>query len=391
MEHVYLVKNISPWMIDELIVFAKSTRFKLVLIREPGTFYTKKLDDLRSNGIDVIVSPLTRPIKFRKLLFCVKFVLVNCSCFFSRYSFVVGVKSIWWFLKLDDSIFNKPSSIHAQFATQSSILALILKSYYGKAVIKYFFTFHAYDIFFNNRWFVKLVNNSEKCFSISRYNIQYVSNKYKGLNYSKIELCRLGTFQNSLKTPVKLKSENFKVGFIGWFVDKKGISYLIEAMKEVTLKNHNIKLIIAGDGPLKSKIEASIEENNLSETINYVGRLDFHEKDSFFRNLDALALPSISLPNDMEGIPVVLMEAISYGLPLIATNISGIPEICIHRYNGLLVPERNASALAEAIISLYNDTLSQQRYSDNSMAMFNDYNIQTNSVQKLRELDWMKT
>ena len=138
MQQVYLVKNISPWMIDELIVFAQKTSFKLILIRKPGEFYAKKLEELKSYGIDVIVCSFKQPVSLKKILFCLKFSLSNFQCFLSGYSFVISAKSIWWFLRLDDSIFKKPVSIHAQFATQSSILALILKHYHGNNDIKYF-------------------------------------------------------------------------------------------------------------------------------------------------------------------------------------------------------------------------------------------------------------
>ena len=67
----------------------------------------------------------------------------------------------------------------------------MLKKYYNRNV-EYSFTFHAHDIYFNNRWFTTLVNNSQNAFSISDYNLKYVNDKYKNINPGKLKLARLG-------------------------------------------------------------------------------------------------------------------------------------------------------------------------------------------------------
>lgn len=388
-ERVYLIKTPCAWMIDELIVFSQHVKFKVLFLRDPDAFYKDRINQLKANGIEVISCPFTSGVSSKKIFFCLRFIIQHLTSFFSRYSFVVGVKSIWWFLKLDDTYFNKPVSIHAQFATQPALIALLLSKYHRKTPIDYFFTFHAYDIFFQNKWFTKLVNNSKKCFSISDYNIKYVFQKYKGLDASKIEISRLGAFANETVHKPRIKSNIFRLGFISWFVEKKGIRYLLEAMKNLAAQNKSIELMIAGDGPLRSEIEEYIIATNLTESIHYIGKLNFDEKESFFSHIDALVLPAITLHHDQDGIPVVLMEAISYGLPIISTNISGIPEICINNYNGFLVPERNTEALTEAILSLYNNRLLVKKFSENSLELFKDYQIERNSLNKLKMLAWI--
>src|SRR6187397_1258859 len=119
MQRIYLIKNPAAWMIDELAVFAKKVPFKVIFIRKPNDFYTKKLEELKGYGVEIHYLPGRLHLSFGKLFFCLKFCLTNVSCFFSRYSFVIAVKSLWWFLKFDDSHFDKPVNIHAQFATQT--------------------------------------------------------------------------------------------------------------------------------------------------------------------------------------------------------------------------------------------------------------------------------
>ena len=389
MERVYLIKNPNTWMLDELIVFSQHVQFKVIFLRQPGAFYEDRLTQLRQNGIDIVVCPFSKAPNISKLLFCLRFSIRNLACFLSWYSFIVGIKSLWWFCLLEDQYFKKPVSIHAQFATQPALVSLLLSKYHSSSKIDYFFTFHAYDIFFYNRWFVKLVNNSRMCFSISEYNLNYVQEKYKGLDRSKLELSRLGAFASSQHHQAKASSEEFRIGFISWFVEKKGIQYLLEAMKIIAARNRNIKLVIAGDGPLRSSIEAYIASNNLGNSITYIGKLNEHEKASFFTSIDALVLPAVTLRNDKDGIPVVLMEAISFGLPIISTNISGIPEICINNYNGFLIPEKNVNALVNAITTLSSDRKTAHRYSENSYQLYSKYNLDTNSYSKLKKLEWI--
>jgi len=150
-------------------------------------------------------------------------------------------------------------------------------------------------------------------------------------------------------------------------VEKKGIFYLLEAIK--LLKNYNIELILAGDGPLKQKITQFIDKEKLTDIVTYIGKLKDCEKENFFKSLDVFVLPAITVSNDMDGIPVVLMEAISYGLPIISTNVSGIPEICKNNYNGFLIQEKNVNAIVNAITKLYNDKTLIKQFSINSLEL----------------------
>lgn len=100
-------------------------------------------------------------------------------------------------------------------------------------------------------------------------------------------------------------------------------------------------------------------------------------------------MSSIALKNDLDGIPVVLMEAISYGLPIISTNISGIPEICINNYNGLLINEKSVNDIIQAIVFLYKEKATWLYYSSNSLLLNWKYDIVFNSQTKVKKLSWL--
>jgi len=385
----YIIKSLAPWMIDELLAFSKNNTFDIIFLREQEIFYKDAIEKLKSRNIKIYVRPYSNKDFFKKIVTVLLFLSSHLFKFKFNYNGVIGLKSIRWFLLLDTSIFSKSSNIHAQFATQAALISLLIKEYVNGDP-KFSFTFHAHDIYFKNSWFSLLVNKSHKSFSISDYNIKYVNKHY--LFSDKIALARLGVFRKNIKKKELTNKSNpsiFTLGLMSRFVEKKGISYLMKAMLRLENEGyHFIKLILAGDGPLNDEIQDFIEINNLSETIKCLGRVKGDEKENFYNSIDAFILPSISIKNDQDGIPVVLMEAVAYGLPLISTNVSGIPEICINEYNGFLIEEKSVEAIFESIIKLNENTLKRKKFSENSILMSDNYDIQLNSKKKLLELEW---
>ncbi|RLD86030.1 MAG: hypothetical protein DRJ07_01760 [Bacteroidetes bacterium] len=383
----YIVKSLAPWMMDELIAFSGLTEFDLILLRKPDEFYKENLKQLELNGVNIYINPFSYMFFVKKLIIILKFAIGNILKFDFNYNAVIGLKSMFWFLKLDLNHFSKESNIHAQFATQSAVISLLVKKFYSDKPYMSF-TFHAYDIYGSNNWFKLLVENCHKAYSISNFNIDYVHKKY--INSDKIVLSRLGVFRNEIKKNRVKSTAVFTIGLMSWFIEKKGINYLLEAIKILKGKGfENIKLRLAGDGPLKEKYLQYIKDNNLNTLVDYIGKIKGKEKDDFYNSLDAFILPSVKLKNDQDGIPVVLMEAIAYSLPIISTNISGISEICINDFNGHLISERNVDDLVDAIIYFYRNMDKRKEYGKNSLTVSNEYDIILNSKIKVKTLGWM--
>jgi colanic acid/amylovoran biosynthesis glycosyltransferase len=140
---------------------------------------------------------------------------------------------------------------------------------------------------------------------------------------------------------------------VGRLVEKKGIEYSIRAVAKILKKFPNIEYNIAGDGPLKSKLEALIEELAVGDNIKLLGWQQQEEIAGLMQKADILLAPSVtSKEGDQEGIPVTLMEALAKGLLVLSTRHSGIPELVQDRKSGFLVPERNVDALAQKLESL---------------------------------------
>ncbi len=135
-------------------------------------------------------------------------------------------------------------------------------------------------------------------------------------------------------------------------VEKKGIAYVVEALGELK-RSHpalDFRYHIVGDGPLRAELTELVQRHDLDEEVIFEGWMTRDEVGAVMQRAHLFVVPSVTAANgDMEGLPVVLMEAMAQGLPVIASRHSGIPEIVAHEHSGLLVEERDAAGLAAAL------------------------------------------
>lgn len=136
--------------------------------------------------------------------------------------------------------------------------------------------------------------------------------------------------------------------FVGRLAAVKGVPVLFEAMALALNSRPDLRLTLIGDGPERAALEA--EAMPLGDAVRFVGYQSQDAVALALKHTDALVLPSFA-----EGVPVVLMEAMAAGLPVIATRIAGIPELVQDGISGLLVPPGDADALAAAIVAALAD------------------------------------
>jgi colanic acid/amylovoran biosynthesis glycosyltransferase len=134
---------------------------------------------------------------------------------------------------------------------------------------------------------------------------------------------------------------------VGRFVEKKGVAYGIQAVASLLHKYPQVEYRIVGDGPLRPDLSRLIQDASASEQIKILGWRTQEDIVKLMQEAHIFLAPSItSSTGDQEGIPVVLMEAMARGLPVVSTWHSGIPELVQDGVSGLLAPERNSDALA---------------------------------------------
>lgn len=151
-----------------------------------------------------------------------------------------------------------------------------------------------------------------------------------------------------LRNEFGLTKDDFVIGFVGRLSVQKGVQYALEAFKSVYKKHPNVRLLICGDGELRTDVEKFISENKLESKIHLAGfRNDIP---NIMKTIDVLLTPSL-----WEGFGIVLIEAMASGKPCVATNTSSIPEIVEDGVSGFLVPSKDSQSIAEALIKMISD------------------------------------
>ena len=156
---------------------------------------------------------------------------------------------------------------------------------------------------------------------------------------------------------------------------EKGLEFLIEAAKDIINKVPNVRIVMKGsskDQRYKEKLTRLIEKNRLNDHIIFLDFSPYSEVPKFLSASDVFVLPSIS-----EGLPTVVLEAMATGIPIVATNVGGVPDIVEDGINGLLVSPRRPSALAEAVVRLLLDSSLRERLREKGFE----------TVQKVKEND----
>lgn len=166
--------------------------------------------------------------------------------------------------------------------------------------------------------------------------------------YPPFDSSRLSDMKQSYPKKTDDKNEDMVIGIVGRLSEEKRHVDLLKAFVKVSAAFPKVSLLIVGDGYLRSRLEKKVESLNLQSKVTFAG---FQENVfPLLREMDIFVLPSRT-----EGLGIVLLEAMSLRLPVIATNIGGIPEVVIHNETGILVPPERPSELARAIVKLLSD------------------------------------
>jgi glycosyltransferase involved in cell wall biosynthesis len=147
------------------------------------------------------------------------------------------------------------------------------------------------------------------------------------------------------------KVDPASVLFVGRLVEKKGCEVLIRAMHRVQLRIPDVVLTIVGDGPLRASLEALA--GSLGIRCRFTGAAPAALVRQLLRQTAVACVPSQTAQNgDSEGLPIIVLEAQSMGVPVVSTFHAGIPEAVVHGQTGLLAAEGDCEALAENLMLL---------------------------------------
>jgi len=155
--------------------------------------------------------------------------------------------------------------------------------------------------------------------------------------------------------------------YVGRLVERKGVAYLIDAAALVP----QAKIVIIGDGPEREALEARATERGVTDRVSFRGWVTPEELDRAYASATAFALPAVvDKRGDTEGLGMVLMEAMSYRVPVVTTALGGITDIVDDGKTGVIVPPNDATALAGALRRLIGDrALAEQLGVDGQLAV----------------------
>ena len=255
--------------------------------------------------------------------------------------------------------------LHVHFAHIPTDIAMYAA---GISAIPFSFTAHANDLFERGWLLEQKVRRAKFAVTISEHNRQFLIEK--GCPENKIHVVRCGVDPAAFAAGHAPPSNPIpKMGTLGRLVEKKGIDDLIRACQMLKDRNLAFDLEIAGDGPLQSELQALVSDGDLAEQVHFTGPLAHDQVPRWLQGLDMFVLACKKDRNgDMDGIPVVLMEAMLAGVPVISCRISGIPELIEDGQSGLLAEPENPAELAGAIARLLSDDNLRDDFRTNAMA-----------------------
>ncbi len=159
----------------------------------------------------------------------------------------------------------------------------------------------------------------------------------------------------------KAASDTTTILFTGRHIQRKGMPYLLRALPAI-LQRRKVKLLITGDGDRRREWETLARELHLGDAVQFLGIVSNEELGRLYRSCDVYVLPAIfDDRGDTEGLGVVLIEALQNARAVVASAVGGIVDVIKHEKTGLLVPEKNPQAIADAILRLLDDPVLAQR------------------------------
>jgi colanic acid/amylovoran biosynthesis glycosyltransferase len=233
--------------------------------------------------------------------------------------------------------------VHAHFATNAAAVAMLAEVLGGPG---YSFTVHGPHEFDKPEAIAltEKINRARFVVGVSSFGKSQLYRWCEYSQWSKIHVVHCGVDEIFLQSPTAPFPETPSFVCVGRLGEQKGHLLLVEAASKLAAAGYDFKLVFVGDGPLRSEIEAQLKQYQLQNQIQITGWASSTEVQQYVLSTQVMVLPSFA-----EGLPVVLMEALALGRPVISTYIAGIPELVTDGQSGWLVPAGSAAALSEAL------------------------------------------
>jgi glycosyltransferase involved in cell wall biosynthesis len=278
--------------------------------------------------------------------------------------------------------------VHAHFASHPAAAGFIIHRLAG---IPYSFTAHGSDLHRDRHMLCEKVAEAAFVVAISNYNKELIISECEGKYREKVTVIHCGVdtevFQDhSMGAPRKAEKQPFMILCIGTLHEVKGQAYLIQACSKLQEQGLDFECHFVGDGSDRQALTSLAQQRGIAERVHFHGLQKRERVAELLQEADVLVAPSVPTSDGRrEGIPVVLIEAMSSGVPVIASDLSGIPELVIDEQTGLLTPPRDAGALAQALERYYhNPTLRRQLGQSGRRKVTDDFDLYKNAARLIQ-------
>jgi glycosyltransferase involved in cell wall biosynthesis len=273
----------------------------------------------------------------------------------------IYIKELLQAIALADRVVNAPDvrHLHAHFAHGTTTITWHAATIAG---LPFSFTGHARDIYAEHLnpkgWLRRKLLAARFVVTCTEANVEHlraiapeaeIHLVYHGLNADFTRLLQAAE-------PAGEHAEGLRVLAVGRHVAKKGFDVLVDACAVLRRRGIAFEVAIVGQEDKHSPaIQERIAQHGLQHHVHLPGPMGQDDLLREYRRASALCMPSRLLPDDRDGIPNVLVEAMAAGTPVIASAVSGIPELVEHEVNGLLVAPEDPEALADSLLRLHDD------------------------------------
>lgn len=276
--------------------------------------------------------------------------------------------------------------LHAHFATSAADVARRIGAAAG---IPFSVTAHAKDIFHESvstDGLDALVRAASFVVTVSDYNVEYLRQVCPSANSTPIHRIYNGIEPRRLQ-PAPDARDAASVLAVGRLVEKKGFDVFIDALLHLRAERPDVRATLIGTGRCEAELRARIEQHGLGSVIAMPGAQTQDEVVEAMRRHTLLAVPCVvGADGDRDGLPTVIIEAMALGLPVVATPVTGIPEIVRPAQTGLLVPQRDSVGLAAAMRTLLDDGALRERLAAEGRALVERDFDSTRNATTLRDL-----
>jgi glycosyltransferase involved in cell wall biosynthesis len=207
----------------------------------------------------------------------------------------------------------------------------------------------------------RMVRRSDLIYSVSSYNQQILEQLVRKKVDCRILPMGIDTYyyENSSDPATLRKELGLPAGkiilYVGKLNEKKGVTYLLKAFHSIAQDQPDCHLVIVGTGLLDGALRREAQRMKLESRITFAGQQGKEAVKDYFQMADLVVVPSIiDSTGETEGLPVVLLEALASGKPVVATRVAGAPDVIVDGHNGFLAEPKNPGDLAEKMRQALN-------------------------------------